>query len=89
MNKKYLPQIKYPYRFMKGDLKNIETIKKQKESWKENDTKERFTVWWVTHLDKYIFTPNLSKEEIFLHFGIDEKIFNDKLEALFLGVKLD
>jgi hypothetical protein len=75
---------------MKGDLKNIETIKKQKkESWDENDTKERFTVWWVTHLDKYIFTPNLSKDKIFYHFGIDEKIFNDKLEALFLGVKLD
>ncbi len=74
---------------MKGDLKNIETIKEQKESWYENDTKERFTVWWVTHLDKYIFTPNLSKDEVLSHFGIDEKIFNDKLEALFLGVKLD
>lgn len=74
---------------MKGDLKNIETIKKQKESWKENDTIERFTVWWVTHLDKYIFTPNLSKGEVLSHFGIDEKTFNDKLDALFLGVRLD
>lgn len=89
MNKKYLPQVKYPYRFMKGDLKNIETIKKQKEGWKENDTIERFTVWWVTHLDKYIFTPNLSKGEVLSHFGIDEKTFNDKLDALFLGVRLD
>jgi hypothetical protein len=89
VNKKNLPQIKYPYRFMKGDLKNIETIKKQKESWKENDTIERFTVWWVTHLDKYIFTPNLSKGEVLSHFGIDEKTFNGKLDALFLGVRLD
>jgi len=74
---------------MKGDLKNIETIQKQKESWKENDTIERFTVWWVTHLDKYIFTPNLSKEEVLSHFGINDQMFNDKLGALFLGVKLD
>jgi hypothetical protein len=74
---------------MKGDLKNIETITKQKESWKENDNKERFTVWWVTHLDKYIFTPNLTKDEVFYHFGIDNDLFNKKLGTLFLGVKLD
>jgi hypothetical protein len=74
---------------MKGDLKNIETITKQKESWKKNDNKERFTVWWVTHLDKYIFTPNLTKDEVFYHFGIDNDLFNTKLGALFLGVKFD
>lgn len=88
-DKNFAPILKYPYRFMKGDLKNIETIIKQKESWKESDVGERYTVWWVTHLNKYVFTPNLTKEDINLHFGINDDLFNKKLGALFLGEKID
>lgn len=90
MNKKkdYNPILKYPYPFMKGDLQTIETIIKQKENFKKSDIGARYTVWWLNNLNKYIFTPNISKEEILKHFGIEEKIFNEKVGNLFLGVDL-